>query len=76
MARWHKETKHRVKHKGFTFEFDTAAELGRMVAESGCHMSNPYDPDCTDYDDFAEAFHSVRESKKHLKGVNHEKQTR
>lgn len=64
MARWHKETKHRCKHKGFIFEFDTATELGRMVAESGCPMPNPYDPDCTDYDDFAEAFHAVRESKK------------
>lgn len=63
MAKWNKETKHRCKHKGFTFEFDTAAELGKMVAESGCPMSNPYDPDCTDYDDFLEAFRAVRESK-------------
>ncbi|EGQ9962420.1 hypothetical protein D0810_14825 [Vibrio cholerae] len=69
MARWHKETKHRCKHKGFVFEFDTAAELGKMVAESGCPMSNPYEPGFTEYDDFAEAFHAVRESKKkHLKG--------
>ncbi|MGL5728653.1 MAG: hypothetical protein ACRCYD_12490 [Plesiomonas sp.] len=69
MARWHKETKNRCKYKGFAFEFDTAAELGKMVAESGCPMPNPYDPDCTDYDDFTEAFRAVRESnEKHLKG--------
>ncbi|EJL6310930.1 TPA: hypothetical protein ACMDRZ_003170 [Vibrio cholerae] len=66
MAKWHKKTKHRCKHKGFAFEFDTAAELGKMVAESGCPISNPYDPDCTDYDDFTEAFHAVRESKKRV----------
>lgn len=60
MARWYKENKYRCEYKGFVFEFDTASELGRMVAESGCSMSNPYDPDCTDYDDFEEAFHAVR----------------
>ncbi|MEZ8862540.1 hypothetical protein [Vibrio sp. 10N.247.311.51] len=59
---WFKKAKHSYKHKGATFEWDTAAELGEMVAKSSSSMPNPYDPNCTDFDDFAEAFRTTRES--------------
>lgn len=55
MANWTKKAKWSYQYKNFTFDYDTAAELGRIVAESGCDMPNPFDPSTTDFDDFTEA---------------------
>lgn len=53
--KWHKRGKWKINYKDFTYEYDTASELGKMVKESGSRMPNPYDPSCTDYDDYNEA---------------------
>lgn len=61
MCRWYRKNyKWKVTYRGFVFEYDTAEELGKMVAESGCGMPNPYEPDNTDYDDFLEGFRKQR----------------
>lgn len=52
MAYWSKKCKWAVNYKGFCYHYDTAYELGQMVAESNSNMQNPYDPQNTDYDDF------------------------
>ncbi len=52
--RWSKRCKWKVNYRGFTYEYDTASELGAMVRDSGSGMPNPYEPDCTDYDDYNE----------------------
>lgn len=39
----------------------TAYDLGiKMATESIYPVKNPYDPDCTDYDDFNEGVYIVR----------------
>jgi hypothetical protein len=53
---WSKDKKWKIKYEcssgAYTFEYDTAKELGELVRDSGCRMPNPYEPDNTDYDDF------------------------
>ncbi|NRB79168.1 MAG: hypothetical protein HRU38_10935 [Saccharospirillaceae bacterium] len=63
MASWTKKTKWCLSHENFTFNYDTATELGKMVGESGCNMPNPFDPDCTDFDDFTDAKLSISNGK-------------
>jgi len=61
MASFTKEPKYKVVHDGVTFEYDTASELGRMVAESGCAMPIPYEPIHLEYDEFRDAYIAQRE---------------
>lgn len=60
MARWFKKTEFSVTYKDFTFEYDTAGELGSMVKESGCKMPNPYDPSNTEFDEYFDGYHSAK----------------
>lgn len=62
MGTWHKEYKWQIKYKGFIYNYDTAKELGCMVAESESRMPNPYDPQCTDYDDYQQAIYDFHEN--------------
>lgn len=55
MSKWTKRCKYKLEYDGFTFEYETASELGRMTFESGSKMENPYDPNSTDFDDFNDA---------------------
>jgi len=54
---WNKGKKWTIHYGRYTYEYETAKELGKMVRESGSRMPNPYSPDCTDYDDYIEAVH-------------------
>lgn len=57
-----KETKYTYTHDGVKFHYDTAKELGGLMVQAGVRCLNPYDPDCTDYDDFNEAVWAARQS--------------
>ena len=61
MAKWTRCCKYKLECDSFTFEYDTASELGRMVFESGSKMENPYDPSSTDFDDFNDAYALAKE---------------
>jgi hypothetical protein len=52
--------KYRYEVNGVSFYWDTAKELGKLVAESGLYLANPFDPGTTDFDDYIESY---RESK-------------
>ena len=52
--KWYKRSKWKLEYQGFTYEYDTARQLGQMVRESGSKMPNLYDPDCTDHEDYNE----------------------
>lgn len=59
--RWSKRKRWCIHCGEFTFRYDTAFELGQLVAQSGCKLANPYDPVCTDFDGFNEGKLSVYE---------------
>lgn len=61
MARWWKKTNYTIEYKGYVFEYDTAEELGRMVAQSGCGMENPFDPNTEEYDQFFDSYATTKE---------------
>lgn len=52
---------------GSSFAWSTASELGRKIALSGRKISNPFDPETTDFEDFNEAY---REAKDELDKAN------
>ncbi|HHC7220172.1 TPA: hypothetical protein ACN38L_004064 [Vibrio parahaemolyticus] len=60
MARWWKKNKYTIEYKGYVFEYDTAEELGRMVAQSGCGMENPFDPNTVEYDQFFDSYATTK----------------
>lgn len=62
MAKWTKRCKYKLECDNFTFEYDTASELGRMAFESGSKMGNPYDPNSTEFDEFSDAYALAQES--------------
>ncbi|ELB2755754.1 hypothetical protein QNF07_004079 [Vibrio alginolyticus] len=62
MARWWKKTKYTIEYKGYVFEYDTAEELGRMVAQSGCGMENPFEPDTVEFDQFYDSYATTKEN--------------
>lgn len=61
MARWWKKCKYTIEYKGYVFEYDTAEELGRMVAESDCGMENPFEPDTVEFDQFYDSYATAKE---------------
>ncbi|MBO0209734.1 MULTISPECIES: hypothetical protein [Vibrio] len=61
MARWWKKCKYTIEYKGYVFEYDTAEELGRMVAQSGCGMENPFDPNTVEFDQFYDSYATTKE---------------
>ncbi|ENN2394516.1 hypothetical protein J4H39_17065 [Vibrio alginolyticus] len=61
MARWWKKCKYMIEYKGYVFEYDTAEELGRMVAQSGCGMENPFDPNTVEFDQFYDSYATTKE---------------
>ncbi|MEW4343569.1 hypothetical protein AB1J03_19625 [Vibrio diabolicus] len=61
MARWWKKNKCTIEYKGYVFEYDTAEELGRMVAESDCGMENPFEPDTVEFDQFYDSYATAKE---------------
>ncbi|EPU4643936.1 hypothetical protein ACVXAM_003845 [Vibrio parahaemolyticus] len=60
MARWWKKCKYTIECKGYVFEYDTAEELGRMVAQSGCGMENPFDPNTVEFDQFYDSYATTK----------------
>ena len=52
MASFIKKCVFTLEYKEFFYSYNTAYELGKLVKESGSNMPNPFDPDCTDFDDF------------------------
>ncbi|OUD22190.1 hypothetical protein [Vibrio parahaemolyticus] len=61
MARWWKKNKYTIEYKGYVFEYDTAEELGGMVAQSGCGMENPFEPDTVEFDQFYDSYATTKE---------------
>ncbi|HHC7290417.1 TPA: hypothetical protein ACN382_003916 [Vibrio parahaemolyticus] len=61
MARWWKKTKYTIEYKGYVFEYDTAEELGRMVAQSGCGMENPFEHYTVEFDQFYDGYVAAKE---------------
>ena len=61
MARWWKKSKYAIEYKGYVFEYDTAEELSRMVAQSGCGMENPFDPNTVEFDQFYDSYATTKE---------------
>ncbi|ELB2291141.1 hypothetical protein QNZ73_004031 [Vibrio parahaemolyticus] len=61
MARWWKKNKYTIEYKCYVFEYDTAEELGRMVAQSGCGMENPFEPDTVEFDQFYDSYATTKE---------------
>ena len=52
--------KWRYQFENIVFEYDTAYELGQLVAQSGRYVPNPYDPNNTDFDDFTYGLNSEK----------------
>ena len=57
------EYKYKLTDSGYLFEFNTADELGHLMASRIKRIENPYDPQSTDYDDFNRAVWDYRDSK-------------
>lgn len=55
-----KRCEFKLGYNGYTFEYDTAKELGELVLSSGCKMPNPYEPMHTEFDDYDEAICSAK----------------
>ena len=46
--------RHFYTYGGFKFHYDTARQLAQLMLDAGVKIQNPYDPSCTDYDNFNE----------------------
>ncbi|MCG3884140.1 hypothetical protein I3271_05520 [Photobacterium leiognathi] len=58
---WKKNPEHTITYRQYTYNYDTAYELGVFVFESGSGMPNPFEPDFTEYDDFNEGFWAAKD---------------
>lgn len=58
--------KHRYFDGGFMFEYDTAEQLAELMFNNLNKIVNPYDPHCTDYDDFNEKLCELKTNVTHL----------
>lgn len=57
---WSVKPLHIIEYENYTFKYDSAEDLGRMVKESGCKMPNPFEPDFTEHDDFNEGYWNAK----------------
>ncbi len=62
VSRVDSECKYKITDSGYLFEFNTAYELGHLMASILNRVENPYDPQSTDYDDFNRAAWEYRDS--------------
>lgn len=58
-----KVCKWRYQEGGFVFEYDTAQELAKLMFENLPKVTNPYDPACTDFDNFNETLWQLQRDK-------------
>ena len=50
------DKKYKYDNGEITFYWDTAKELGELVAKSGVFFPNPFCPSSTDFDDFIDSY--------------------
>ena len=61
---WEIKPKFSFEYKGYTLKWNTAYELGYIVAKSGCGMPNPYEPMHNERDEFSEGYQAAKEEMK------------
>lgn len=61
-----KVCKWKYQEGDFVFEYDTAQELAKLMFENLPKVTNPYDPACTDFDNFNETIWALKENKRKM----------